>query len=385
MPISRPEQDLPGPYVWRVVGCQGLQGVETLMKMVKSVVLAGLLAFAPVLGHSALAQDNAVAAPAATAAATLADSAAAGNAADAANATDAAPAAATVAAPPRMKPTLGIGMPKPGEYTLQEQFTSTGRQARWLHDIMLLPIIVIISVFVLLLMLWVMFRYRQSANPVPSKTAHNTTIEVLWTVLPVVILLAIAVPSIGLLADQYKPAPKDALTVKVTGYQWYWGYEYPDAGIPEFVSNILSPEKALANGEPNLLAVDNRLVLPAGRPIKLIITGSDVIHSFAVPSLWVKMDAVPGRLNEKSFTIDKPGVYYGQCSELCGARHGFMPIAIEALPPAEFDQWVLSQGGKLAGATAAPAGASGPQQGSVLPGPPEGAPAAAPEAAPAKI
>ena len=200
----------------------------------------------------------------------------------------------------------------------------------------------------------------------------------LWTVLPVVILLAIAVPSIGLLADQYKPAPKNALTIKVTGYQWYWGYEYPDAGIPEYVSNMLTPEKALANGEPYLLGADNRLVLPVGRPIKMIITGADVIHSFGVPSLWLKMDAVPGRLNEKTFTIEKPGVYYGQCSELCGARHAFMPIAIEALPPAQFDQWVLSQGGKLtsgaATGTAAPAGAPGPQQGSTLPGPPADAP-----------
>jgi cytochrome c oxidase subunit 2 len=329
------------------------------MKIVKSLVLAGLLAFAPTVALSgqALAQDNA----AATAAPVDADprSSDAGAPADSAdanvaNATVAAPAA-KVAAPPRMKPTEGIGMPRPGEYTLQEQFSPTGHTARWLHDRMLLPICFIISIFVLLLLLYAMVKFRRSANPVPSKTAHNTLIEVLWTVIPVVILLVIAVPSIGLLADQYKPAPKDALTVKVTGYQWYWGYEYPDAGIPEFVSNILPPEKALANGEPNLLAADNRLVLPVGRPIKLIITGADVIHSFAVPSLWMKMDAVPGRLNEKSLLIEKPGVYYGQCSELCGARHGFMPIAIEALPPAQFDQWVLSQGGTLPGAKPAAA------------------------------
>lgn len=327
-------------------GAKGLRGIETLMKMVKSLVLAGLLAFAPTLGLSgqALAQDNA----AATAAP-----------ADSANASVAAAApAAKVAAPPRMKPTEGIGMPRPGEYTLQEQFSPTGHTARWLHDKMLLPICFIISIFVLVLMIYAMIKFRRSANPVPSKTAHNTVIEVLWTVIPVVILLVVAVPSIGLLADQYKPAPKDALTVKVTGYQWYWGYEYPDAGIPEFVSNMLTAEQALANGEPHLLAADNRLVLPVGRPIKLIITGADVIHAFAVPSLWMKMDAVPGRLNEKSLTIEKPGVYYGQCSELCGARHGFMPIAIEALPPAQFDQWVLSQGGTLPGAKPAAATAA---------------------------
>jgi cytochrome c oxidase subunit 2 len=314
------------------------------MKMVKSLVLAGLLAFAPAaaLNSQALAQDNAaVAASAADNAAAPADSSA--NAA--APVAQAAPAA-KLAAPPRMKPTEGIGMPRPGEITLQEQFSPTGHTARWLHDVLLLPLITIISVFVLLLMLYVMVRFRRSANPVPSKTSHNTLIEVIWTVVPVVILLVIAVPSIGLLADQYKP-------VKVTGYQWYWGYEYPDNGIPEYVSNMLPREKAEANGEPYLLAPDNRIVLPVGRPIKLIITGADVIHAFAVPSLWLKMDAVPGRLNEKTVTIEKPGVYYGQCSELCGARHGFMPIAVEALPPAQFDQWVLSQGGKLQGAAAA--------------------------------
>jgi cytochrome c oxidase subunit 2 len=330
------------------------------MKKVKSLVLAGLLAFAPALALNGpvLAQDNSAAAPAAQLATPVdadprsSDPGAPADSADANVANAASAPVETVAAPPRMKPTEGIGMPRPGEITLQEQFTSTGHTARWLHDKMLLPLITVISVFVAILMIYVMVRYRRSANPVPSKTSHNTAIEVIWTVAPVLILLAVAVPSIGLLADQYKPAPKDALTVKVTGYQWYWGYEYPDNGIPEFVSNMLPEDKAKANGEPYLLAPDNRLILPVGRPIKLIITGADVIHSFAVPSLWVKMDAVPGRLNEKSFTIEKPGVYYGQCSELCGARHGFMPIAIEALPPAQFDQWVRSQGGTLKGAAA---------------------------------
>ncbi len=318
------------------------------MKIVKSFVLAGLLALAPAFAVSqhAMAQENA------TAAAATADSASEG----AVNA--AAPAEA--AAFPRMKPTEGIGMPRAGEYTLQEQFSPTGKQARWIHDALLLPIITVISLLVLGLMLYIMVRFRRAANPVPSKTSHNTLIEIIWTVVPILILVAIAVPSLSLIAEQYKPAPKDALTVKVTGYQWYWGYEYPDQGIPEYVSNILPPEKALANGEPNLLAVDNRLVLPVGRPIKFIITGADVIHSFAVPSLWVKMDAVPGRLNEKTITIEKPGVYYGQCSELCGVKHGFMPIAIEALPPEQFAAWVKSQGGDPAGKAgeeAAPAAA----------------------------
>jgi cytochrome c oxidase subunit II len=318
------------------------------MKIVKSFVLAGLLAFSPAFAVSqhAMAQDNA------TAAAATVDSASE----EATNA--AAPAQAAAPAFPRMKPTEGIGMPRAREYSLPEQFTKTGEQARWIHDSLLLPIITVISLLVLGLMLFIMVRFRRSANPVPSKTSHNTLIEIIWTVVPILILVAIAVPSLSLIAEQYKPAPKDALTVKVTGYQWYWGYEYPDQGIAEYVSNLLPPEKALANGEPNLLAVDNRLVLPVGRPIKFIITGADVIHSFAVPSLWVKMDAVPGRLNEKTITIEKPGVYYGQCSELCGVKHGFMPIAIEALPPEQFAAWVKAQGGEPAGKTggeAAPA------------------------------
>lgn len=331
-------------------------GYQTLMNIVKSLFAAGLLALTPalVVSHQALAQDTA------PAAAATAESAAAP--ADATNA--AAPAAEEkVAAPERMKPTLGIGMPMPGEYKLPEQFSPTGHKAAWIHDSLLLPIITVISLFVLGLMLFIMIRFRRAANPNPSKTAHNTLIEIIWTVVPVLILVAIAVPSISLIAEQYKPAPKEALTVKITGYQWYWGYEYPDQGIPEFVSNILPPEKALENGEPNLLAVDNRLVLPVGRPIKLIITGADVIHSFAVPSLWFKLDAVPGRLNERAITIEKPGVYYGQCSELCGVKHGFMPIAIEARPEAEWEQWVRSQGGDpkgKGGAEATTAAASAP-------------------------
>jgi cytochrome c oxidase subunit II len=262
------------------------------------------------------------------------------------------------AAPEKLKPVPGIGQPVAGEMAFQKQFTPTGRYAVWFHNDILMPLITVISLFVLGLMLWAMVRFRRARNPTPSQTSHNTLIEVIWTLGPVLILIGVAIPSIDLLAKQFKPAPKDAVTVKVTGYQWYWGYEYPDHGVAEYTSNMLPDEKAIANGEPAKLAVDNRLVLPVGVPIKLIITGSDVIHAFSVPAFWVKMDAVPGRLNEKSFTIEKPGVYYGQCSELCGARHGFMPIAVEALPKEQFEQWVRSQGGKLPGeAEAAPASA----------------------------
>ena len=176
--------------------------------------------------------------------------------------------------------------------------------------------------------------------------------------MPALILLGIAIPSIGLLSAQYKTPPKDAITIKATGYQWYWGYTYPDNGDFEIVSNMLTKEEAEARGEPHQLAVDNRMVVPAGVPIRLQTTAADVIHSFAVPSLWFKLDAVPGRLNEKLLFIDEPGVYYGQCSELCGARHGYMPIAVEALPMDQYNAWVLAQGGKIAGAEEAAAAAA---------------------------
>jgi len=282
-------------------------------------------------------------------------------AAPAAAANAAAPAPAGNAAAPvfdHAAPVATVGQAQPGEWHFQDQFTSTGEYALWMHNHVLFPVILVISLFVLALLLWVIVRYRRAANAEPSRTSHNTVLEIAWTLIPVLILVAIAIPSIKLLAAQFKPAPANALTVKVTGYQWYWGYEYPDNGIPEYVSNMLPPEKALERGEPRLLGVDNRMVLPVGVPIKLIITGADVIHSFSVPAFWVKEDAVPGRLNEKTFTIDKPGVYYGVCSELCGDRHGFMPIAVEAVSPARFAQWVHSQGGKMPGEDeAAPAAA----------------------------
>lgn len=259
-----------------------------------------------------------------------------------------------------MAPTAGKGMPVEKGLDFQTQYSELGEYAHWLDTSVLLPIIVAISLLVLALLIWVMIRYRAAANPNPSRVTHNTTIEVIWTLVPVLILVGVAVPSIDLLAKQYKPAPADAVTVKVTGYQWYWGYSYPDNGDFEVVSNMLTEEDAKKRGEPFQLAVDNRMVVPAGEPIRIITTASDVIHSFAVPSLWFKMDAVPGRSNEKMLTIKEPGVYYGQCSELCGARHGFMPIAVEALPRAKFDAWVRSQGGTVKGdevAAAAPAAA----------------------------
>jgi len=244
-------------------------------------------------------------------------------------------------------------MPVDGAIWFQDQYSPIGEYGLWMHDVILMPIITVISLFVLLLLLWVMARYRRGKNPNPSKTSHNTLIEVIWTGVPVLILLGIAVPSIDLLAKQYKSPPEDALTVKVNGYQWYWGYEYPDNGDFEVISNMLDEEEALKRGEPPHLGVDNRMVVPVGVPIRIQTIGKDVIHSFAVPSLWFKLDAVPGRINEKTMLIEEPGVYYGQCSELCGARHGYMPIAVEALPKDKFEAWVLEQGGEVKGAAAA--------------------------------
>ena len=249
-----------------------------------------------------------------------------------------------------MAPTKGKGMPMDGGIHFQDQYSKDGEYALWMHDYILLPVIAAISLFVLFLIMWVVVRYRRAANPTPSRTTHNTLLEVVWMLVPALILAVIAIPSISLLARQYEVPPKDAITIKATGYQWYWGYTYPDNGGFEVISNMMDEGEALANGEPPQLAVDNRMVVPVGVPIRLQTTGADVIHSFAVPSLWFKLDAVPGRLNERLLTIEEPGVYYGQCSELCGARHAYMPIAVEALPLDQFNAWVAAQGGTVAGA-----------------------------------
>jgi cytochrome c oxidase subunit 2 len=250
-----------------------------------------------------------------------------------------------------------VGQPTPGGYVLQPQVTDLGAHAAWIHNAILMPVIVAIGALVLALLLWVMVRYRASANPVPTRTSHNTFIEVVWTLLPVLILVGIAIPSIDLLRAQYKQ-PKADLTVKVIGHQWYWSYQYPDNGNFEVVSNVLSDEKDKETGQPRLLGVDERMVIPVNSVIKVIVTSDDVIHSFAVPAFWTKMDAVPGRLNETWFKVTKPGVYYGACSELCGAKHGYMPISVQVLPAEQFAEWVKSKGGTIGAAKAAAAGAS---------------------------
>ena len=343
---------------------------RALGKSMLAMAAAGVLAAGP----TALAQAApAAAAPAVTAApAAVAPIAPAPNAAvPVAKAAVAAPAAGGYTP---MLPTPGKGMPVDGRLSLQDQYSPIGDYGLWMNDKILVPLIFAISIFVALLLLYVMIRFRRSASPVPSKTTHNAFIEVVWTLVPVLILVAIAVPSISLLATQYKPAPAGSLTVKATGYQWYWGYTYPDNGGFEVISNMLKEPSEVKAGErartdadgPKQLAADARMVVPVGVPIRLQTTGSDVIHSFAVPSLWYKLDAVPGRINEKVLFIKEPGVYYGQCSELCGARHGYMPIVVEALPMAQFKAWVLTQPGgtndkpgpAAAAAAAAPAAAA---------------------------
>lgn len=267
---------------------------------------------------------------------------------------------------PAMAPVTGVGQPVDKSIGVQQQVTPTGRRAAWMHDAILMPVITAISIFVLLLLMYAMWRYRRAANPVASKTSHNTFIEVIWTLAPVIILVGIAVPSIGLLQAQFKPAPANAITLKAIGNQWYWSYQYPDNGGFEITSNMLKEKGATAPGErartdadgPALLATDNRIVLPVGVPIRLLTTSNDVIHAWAMPAFWIKLDAIPGRINETSFTIEKPGVYFGQCSELCGARHGYMPITVTAVDKATFDKWVVAKGGTVKGAAPAPAAAA---------------------------
>jgi cytochrome c oxidase subunit II len=269
----------------------------------------------------------------------------------AANAQSDAPVAAPVeavatvavptAAPQFVAPTPGIGQPNGGIH-LQAPMTAIAKEAQSLTNNVLNPLMAAVSVFVLILLAWTILRYRAGANPVASKTSHNTTVEVVWTLVPVLILVWIAVPSFRLLANQYSP-PKADITIKAIGHQWYWEYEYPDHGGFTFDAVMLTDAESAARGSPKLLDTDNRLVVPVGATVKVLTTAADVMHSFAIPSFWVKMDAVPGRINETWFRVDRPGVYFGQCSELCGTKHAFMPIAVEVVSKERFAEWVAAK------------------------------------------
>ena len=205
------------------------------------------------------------------------------------------------------------------------------------HNNLLLPIIIAISVFVLFLMLYACVRFRASANPNPSKRTHNVTVEVLWTLIPCLILIVMAVPSFKILYKQ-DAIPKADLTIKAIGYQWYWGYEYPDENL--VFDSYMIEEKDLKANQPRLLAVDNEVVVPVGKVVKVLITANDVLHAWALPSFGVKRDAVPGRINETWFKAEKVGTYYGQCSELCGIKHAFMPIAVKVVSEEEYQEWL---------------------------------------------
>ena len=219
----------------------------------------------------------------------------------------------------------------------QPAVTPVAQQMQDFHTLVLV-IITGIVIFVMGLLAWVMYRYNEAANPVPSKSSHNTVIEVAWTVIPVLILLVIAVPSFRVLYAQYDAPPAD-LTIKVTGHQWYWSYSYPDVGGFGFDS-LLVEDADLKQGQRRLLSVDNEVVVPVNKVVHLLVTSDDVIHNWAMPSFGLKMDAVPGRNHLTWFRANEPGIYYGQCSELCGARHAFMPIAVRVVSEQEFAAWV---------------------------------------------
>ncbi len=236
--------------------------------------------------------------------------------------------------------------PRPWEMGLQPAATPVMERIEDFHHLVLV-IITAICVFVLALLIWIMIRYNKRANPTPSKVSHNTLLEVIWTIVPVIILVVIAIPSFRLLYFEAE-IPQPDLTIKAIGKQWYWTYEYPQNGDFQFDSLGLSDDAAAKASEPRLLGVDNPIVVPVNKVVKVVTTGADVIHSWAVPAFGVKMDAIPGRLNATWFKAEREGVYYGECSELCGARHAFMPIEVKVVSAAEFEKWVAAAKKKFA-------------------------------------
>ena len=249
--------------------------------------------------------------------------------------------------------------PTPWQLGLQPAATSIMEEIRWFERYTLW-FIVPITLLVMVLIAWCVVRYRASANPTPSRTSHNTLIEVIWTVGPVIVLLFIAIPSFQLLTAQYDPGEEPAMTLKATGVQWSWEYEYQDGEEPlTFSSFLLHDEDRAAAGKedraayPRLLAVDNEVVVPVDTTVRVLVTAGDVIHAFAMPAFGIKVDAVPGRLNETWFKAEREGIYYGQCSELCGKDHAFMPIGIRVVSRAQYDTWRAEAQANLDGANKA--------------------------------
>jgi len=245
----------------------------------------------------------------------------------------------------------GVGEPTPWEMDLQGAASPVMQQISEFH-FFLLWVIGAISVFVLALLLIIIVRFNARANPTPSRTTHNTPLEIVWTIVPVIILAVIAVPSFRLLFVELD-VPHPDLTVKATGKQWFWSYSYPDNGNFEFDS-IMIPENELKPGQLRLLSVDNDMVVPVNKVVHVLVTGADVIHSFAVPSFGIRIDAVPGRMNETWFKATTTGMFYGECSELCGKDHSFMPIAVHVVSQKDFDAWVVQAKQKFSAENAVP-------------------------------
>ncbi|MDC7674960.1 cytochrome c oxidase subunit II [Asticcacaulis sp. LKC15W] len=238
-----------------------------------------------------------------------------------------------------------LGQPTDGAIDLQPAAAPLKHDAIFFHDIILMPIITAITLLVLALLVWIAVRYNRKANPVPAKFSHNTAIEIIWTVVPVLILVFIAFFSFSLLR-KYHDMPKPDVVVKATGFQWYWAYDYPELGVEGVESRVLTEEDAKKAGKPYLLGADNALVVPVGKVVHVKVTAFDVIHAFALPAFGLKTDAIPGRLNDTWFKAEKVGTYYGQCSELCGVDHAYMPIEIKVVTDAEFDDYIIKAGGK---------------------------------------
>ena len=242
-----------------------------------------------------------------------------------------------------------VGYAEPGQLGFQQAASPVAEEIHFFHDAILMPIITVITLFVLALLIYVCVRFSAKANPNPSRTTHSTILEVAWTLVPVLILVVMAIPSFRLLTHQIA-LPTADITVKVTGKQWYWSYEYPKDGGDFSFDSLMKPENEinLAKGDLRLLSVDNEAVVPMGKVVRLQITAADVIHSFVIQSLGVRMDAVPGRLNEVWFKAEREGMYYGQCSKLCGKDHAYMPIAFRVVSPEKYQAWLLEAKKKYA-------------------------------------
>ena len=300
-----------------------------------------------------------------------------------------------------------IGQPTDKAIGFQAAYAPLKHDVIFFHDMILMPIITLIVLLVAGLLLYCIVRFNKRANPVAARFSHNTTVEVIWTAAPVLILMFIAIFSFKLLF-KYHDMPAPDMTVKVTGYQWYWGYAYPDQKIDEITSTLMPQDEAKAKGVPFRLAAENPMVVPVGKVVRVLVTGADVIHAFAMPAFGDKIDAIPGRINQTWFKAEKTGVFYGQCSELCGIDHAFMPIQINVVSQADFDKWAASKApaapaatpsaANAVGVTAAPAPGPAPNGGPVpaqppsAPGadvnpaaPPVKAPAVGPKATPTSV